>query len=636
MTDRAMALRAEGRDIISLSVGEPDFATPAHVVQAAKDALDAGDTKYTAVAGSARLRAAAAPFRARSRHRRSAGAGDRQRRGQAGDLPRAARHARSGRRGADPQPVVGQLSGNRALRRRRGGGPADAGGRGFRISAAQLEAAITPATRWLLLNSPGNPTGATYPAEELRALGEVLRRHPRVLVMSDDIYAPLRYGAGAHATLAVECPDLADRVLTVSGVSKSHAMTGFRIGVAAGPLWLINAMARLQSHSSGNPASISQAAAVAAFEGPQDFLLDWRERFRARRDLCVAAINAIPGLSTPVPDGAFYCMVDAAPLMARFGGESPNADEALCLHLLEHGVAVVAASALAAGTASASASRPTRRRWKKPCGALPAPWYDPAARCGSPRAGRRRHAGARFAKPSMNGFLRDDRFLHPVRRRRSAGHRQARRPAARPAARGRSVPGGSSRRSALRLPARAFPVHRLDRDTSGCLLLARNPKALKRFSAAFEARQVGKVYLGVVAGPVEGESGTVSLSLSKVSTEKDGWRMIPAKKGKPAVTHWRVVERRDGLTLVEFRPETGRTHQIRVHALAGLGHALLGDPVYGNGKGAKRTMLHAAALTVPREGKPPIEAQSPLPPDFHALGSIWLTMPTRSSPGRCR
>ncbi|KAJ8138815.1 hypothetical protein OY671_007973, partial [Metschnikowia pulcherrima] len=175
--------------------------------------------------------------------------------------------------------------------------------------------------------------------------GEVSRRHPRVSVMSDDIYAPSRYGAGAHATSAVECPDSADRVSTVSGVSKSHAMTGFRIGVAAGPSWSINAMARSQSHSSGNPASISQAAAVAAFEGPQDFSLAWRERFRARRDLCVAAINAIPGLSTPVPDGAFYCMVDAAPSMARFGGESPNADEASCSHLSEHGVAVVAASA---------------------------------------------------------------------------------------------------------------------------------------------------------------------------------------------------------------------------------------------------------------------------------------------------
>lgn len=346
MTDHAMALRAEGRDIISLSVGEPDFATPAHVVQAAKDALDAGDTKYTAVAGSARLRAAAALH-----FERDLGI----------VVPPAQVIVSAGGKQAifhallatlDPgdavlipspwwvsYPEIVRFAGAEVVDL-----PTRADG-GFRISAAQLEAAITPATRWLLLNSPGNPTGATYPAEELRALGDVLRRHQRVLVMSDDIYAPLRYGAGAHATLAVECPDLADRVLTVSGVSKSHAMTGFRIGVAAGPLWLINAMARLQSHSSGNPASISQAAAVAAFEGPQDFLLDWRERFRARRDLCVTAINAIPGLSTPVPDGAFYCMVDAAPLMARFGGEGPNADEALCLHLLEQGVAVVAASA---------------------------------------------------------------------------------------------------------------------------------------------------------------------------------------------------------------------------------------------------------------------------------------------------
>jgi aspartate aminotransferase len=211
---------------------------------------------------------------------------------------------------------------------------------GFRMTAEQLAAAITPNTRWLLLNSPGNPTGATYSGEDLRALGEVLRLHPRVLVMSDDIYASLRYAPGGHATLAVECPDLAERVLTISGVSKSHAMTGFRIGVAAGPEWLITAMETLQSHNSGNPASISQAAAVAAFEGPQDFLLGWRERFRARRDMVVEAINAIPGLSTPVPDGAFYCMVDAAPLMDRFGD-----DAALALHLLDHGVAIVPASA---------------------------------------------------------------------------------------------------------------------------------------------------------------------------------------------------------------------------------------------------------------------------------------------------
>lgn len=168
-------------------------------------------------------------------------------------------------------------------------------------------------------------------------------------------------------------------------------------------------------------------------------------------------------------------------------------------------------------------------------------------------------------------------------------------------------------------------VHRLDQDTSGCLLLARNAKAHKRYAAAFEARQVEKVYLGVVGGPVEGETGTIALSLSKISSVEKGWRMIPARAGKPAVTHWRVLDRCAGpgggeITLVEFKPETGRTHQIRVHAMAGLGAALLGDPIYGTGEGAKRTMLHAASLTVPREGKAPIVAAAPLPEDFRALG----------------
>ncbi len=163
-------------------------------------------------------------------------------------------------------------------------------------------------------------------------------------------------------------------------------------------------------------------------------------------------------------------------------------------------------------------------------------------------------------------------------------------------------------------------VHRIDTDTSGCLLMARNPKALKRFSAAFEARVVEKVYLGIVAGPVEGDAGTIELSLTKISSAEAGWRMIAAKKGKDAVTHWRKLVERGGNTLVEFRPETGRTHQIRVHAEHGLGHALLGDPVYGNGKSAKRTMLHARALVVQREGKPPISAVAPLPADFLALG----------------
>ena len=341
ITDRAFELRAAGKDVISLSVGEPDFATPAHVIAAAKAALDAGDTKYTAVSGTQALREAAALHFARDLGitvppgRVIVSAGGKQ----------AIFHALLAT--LDPgdevlvpspwwvsYPEIVRFAGAQVVDL-----PTNAAG-GFRITAAQLDAAITPRTRWLLLNSPGNPTGATYPAEELRALGAVLVRHPQVLVMSDDIYAPLRYTPGAHATLSVECPGLADRVLTVSGVSKSHAMTGFRIGVAAGPEWLVKAMGKLQSHSSGNAASISQAAAVAAFAGPQDFLLDWREKFRVRRDRVVATINAVPGLSAPVPDGAFYCMVDAAPLMARFGDDS-----ALALHLLDHGVAIVPASA---------------------------------------------------------------------------------------------------------------------------------------------------------------------------------------------------------------------------------------------------------------------------------------------------
>ena len=164
------------------------------------------------------------------------------------------------------------------------------------------------------------------------------------------------------------------------------------------------------------------------------------------------------------------------------------------------------------------------------------------------------------------------------------------------------------------------PVHRLDQDTSGCLLLARNPKALKRFSAAFEARQVEKVYLGIVAGRLELNEGTIELSLKKISSAEKGWRMIAARAGKPSITHWRKLGERAGLTLVEFRPETGRTHQIRVHAAEGLGAPLLGDPVYGSPKGADRTMLHAARLVVQRGDKPAIDATAPMPADFLALG----------------
>ena len=165
-----------------------------------------------------------------------------------------------------------------------------------------------------------------------------------------------------------------------------------------------------------------------------------------------------------------------------------------------------------------------------------------------------------------------------------------------------------------------MPVHRIDTDTSGCLLLARNPKALKRFAKAFEDRLVEKRYLGILAGIPSDAEGTIELSLSKISSAEKGWRMIAAKKGKPSVTHWKVLGEKDGRALVEFRPETGRTHQIRIHCQAGLGLPLLGDPVYGDGKGAPRTMLHAAGLVVPRDKKEPIEAAAPLPRDFAALG----------------
>ena len=163
-------------------------------------------------------------------------------------------------------------------------------------------------------------------------------------------------------------------------------------------------------------------------------------------------------------------------------------------------------------------------------------------------------------------------------------------------------------------------VHRLDTDTSGCLLLARNPKSLKRFNLAFENKLVRKTYLGILAGIPEQKEGRIELALAKISSAEKGWRMIPARKGKPSATDWRVVAEHDGRALVEFLPETGRTHQIRVHAASGIGIALLGDPVYGEAAGRARTMLHAAALSLPREGKAGISANAPLPADFIALG----------------
>ena len=184
---------------------------------------------------------------------------------------------------------------------------------------------------------------------------------------------------------------------------------------------------------------------------------------------------------------------------------------------------------------------------------------------------------------------------------------------------------------ALKLGFQRAPVavHRLDTDTSGCLLLARNPKSLKRFNKAFEERLVTKTYLAVLAGHPEGESGTIRLKLSKISSEAKGWRMIAAKKGKEAVSHWELLEKLGPHAVIRFTPETGRTHQLRIHAHKGLGAPLLGDPIYGSESqrsaakkpgGARRTMLHASRIIMPRDGKPAIEAHAPLPADFVGLG----------------
>jgi aspartate aminotransferase len=219
---------------------------------------------------------------------------------------------------------------------------------GFKITPEALERAITPRTKWLMLNSPSNPSGAEYSAADLEALAQVLRRHPQVWMMSDDIYEKIRYGATPFATMAQACPDLAARTLTINGVSKAYAMTGWRCGYAAGPATLIRAMNLVQSQSTSHTSSVSQAAALAALDGPMDFLAPFLEAYRRRRDLVVAAMNAIDGIECRVPDGAFYVFPGCQGLLGRRtpAGAVIATDTDLTMFFLnDAGVALVPGSA---------------------------------------------------------------------------------------------------------------------------------------------------------------------------------------------------------------------------------------------------------------------------------------------------
>ncbi|MGR3594773.1 MAG: pyridoxal phosphate-dependent aminotransferase [Limimaricola soesokkakensis] len=345
MTNKAAELKAQGRDIIGLSAGEPDFDTPANIAEAGRRAIAEGKTRYTAVDGIPELkRAICAKFKRDN------------------DLEYAPSEVSVGTGGKQvlynalmatlnpgdeviiPAPYWVSYPDMVLLA---GGTPVTVAcgiETGYKLTAESLEAAITPNTKWLLFNSPSNPTGAGYSHDELKALTDVLMRHDHVWVMTDDMYEHLAFGDFRFTTPAQVEPGLKDRTLTVNGVSKAYAMTGWRIGYAAGPEPLIRAMAKLQSQSTSNPCSVSQWAAVEALEGPQDFIAPNNAVFQRRRDLVVAGLNAAPGVTCPVPDGAFYVYPDISGCIGKTstGGTVIADDEAFATALLEEeGVAVV-------------------------------------------------------------------------------------------------------------------------------------------------------------------------------------------------------------------------------------------------------------------------------------------------------
>jgi aspartate aminotransferase len=340
---RARELRAAGVDIIGLAQGEPDFNTPDHVIEAAHRAMRAGQTHYTPVDGTPELKAAIAEkFRRENGlsckpENITAGAGGKQ----------VLYNALMATLDPGDEVVIPAPSwvAYADIAHFAEGTPVWVATRpenGFKLQPAELEAAITPRAKWLILNSPSNPSGAVYTAGELRALAAVLERHPQLWIISDDMYEHVLFDGRSFATLAAVAPQLAGRTLTVNGVSKTFAMTGWRLGYAAGPVELIRAMARLQAQSSLNPSSVSQAAAVAALSGPMDIVRERCAEFQVRRDAVVPRLAAIPGLACEPPHGAFYLYVSCAGWLGKRApqGRKLDNDADVTASLLDAGVAV--------------------------------------------------------------------------------------------------------------------------------------------------------------------------------------------------------------------------------------------------------------------------------------------------------
>lgn len=349
ISTRARQLKAEGRDIISLSAGEPDFDTPDHVKRAAIEAIEAGQTKYTDVGGTLALRKAiAARFKADSGLDYAPDEIIVSTGGKQVIYNAMVATLNPGDEAIIPSPcwvsypdIVALADGTPVI-------VPCAENNGFKLTAADLEAAITPKTKWFFLNSPNNPTGAAYSAEELRPICDVLLRHPDVWIFTDDIYDKLVYDGFKPATIAQVEPALRERTVTMNGCSKAYAMTGWRIGFAGAPKVLIKAMDKLQSQSTSNTSSISQAAAVAALAGPQDCIEVMVEAYQARRDLVVELLNAAEGLRCHKPEGAFYVYPSMRGTLGKTsaGGAKIVDDAAFVTALLdEQGVAAVHGSA---------------------------------------------------------------------------------------------------------------------------------------------------------------------------------------------------------------------------------------------------------------------------------------------------